>query len=60
MSWQGSIEKAMELMEELPDEDIEGFKGLPTEKTSKISPQGWTVVKGPYGKSICLVSLDER
>lgn len=30
----------MELIEELPDEDTEGFKGLPTEKTSKISPQG--------------------
>lgn len=43
MSWQGSIEKAMELMEELPDEDTKGFKGLPTENTSKISPQGWTV-----------------
>lgn len=30
----------MELMEELPNEDTEGFKGLPTENTSKISPQG--------------------
>lgn len=25
MPWQGSIEKAMELMEELHDEDTEGF-----------------------------------
>lgn len=32
--------KAMELIEGLPDEDAEGCKGLPTEKTPKISPQG--------------------
>lgn len=30
----------MEFMEELDDEDTEGFNSLPTEKTSKISPQG--------------------
>lgn len=30
----------MGLIEGLPGEDSEGFKGLPTEKTSKICPQG--------------------
>lgn len=63
MSWLRSIEKAMELMEELYDEDTEGFKSLPTEKTSKISLQGWTVVnqrRDPVERRYAWCLLDER
>lgn len=63
MSWLRSIEKAMEFMEELDDEDTEGFNSLPTERTSKISPQGWTVVnqrKDPMERRYAWYLLDER